>query len=243
MFFGDLTLRLRLRARLLSGPFGGHATLANNLISYWKLDETSGVRYDSVTTSANDLTDNNTVGSAAGMRNNAASFVAANSEYLSHATPSAIVGDGTVDWTFAAWINGGSDFNDEHIINCGSADEGPAVFLFQAGVGDHKLYVWGPSAPFVSVGDLRDIWVLVFGEFVAATATFRAQAVGTASNSGVWTTGVVVPTPNPAFFNLGRSPTYGRYFGGFMDEVAIWSRVLTAGERTALYNAGAGLFY
>jgi hypothetical protein len=30
---------------------------------------------------------------------------------------------------------------------------------------------------------------------------------------------------------------------GQIDEVAIWSRVLTSDERTELFNAGAGKFY
>src|SRR3990167_10705009 len=79
-----------IRAAGASGPFGGHATLTDGLVSYWTLDEASGVRYDSVVASANDLTDNNTVASATGKFNDAASFLAANSESLS--TPNTILG-------------------------------------------------------------------------------------------------------------------------------------------------------
>ena len=42
-----------IRAAGASGPFGGHATLTDGLVSYWTLDEASGVRYDSVVASAN----------------------------------------------------------------------------------------------------------------------------------------------------------------------------------------------
>ncbi len=52
-----------------------------NLVSWWKLDESSGNRSDSQ--SNNLLTDNNTVTSIAGKKNNAAHFTLANSEYLS----------------------------------------------------------------------------------------------------------------------------------------------------------------
>lgn len=34
-----------------------------------------------------------------------------------------------------------------------------------------------------------------------------------------------------------------QYFNGSIDEVGIWSRELTSGEVTSLYNAGAGLQY
>ena len=46
------------------------SSLTTNLISYWKLDETSGTRVDSV--GNNDLTDNNTVLYGAGKQGNGA---------------------------------------------------------------------------------------------------------------------------------------------------------------------------
>jgi hypothetical protein len=43
--------------------------------------------------------------------------------------------------------------------------------------------------------------------------------------------------------NLGRRQFTGAndYFGGRLDEVAKWDRVLTATELTTLYNSGAGI--
>ncbi len=43
-----------------------------NLISCWSMDETSGTRADTVTASANNLTDNNSTPSATGIIGNAA---------------------------------------------------------------------------------------------------------------------------------------------------------------------------
>ena len=34
-----------------------------------------------------------------------------------------------------------------------------------------------------------------------------------------------------------------RYWDGLIDEVGFWKRILTAQEKTNLYNAGAGLAY
>src|SRR3990167_1322919 len=84
-----------------AGPFGDHATLTDGLVSYWTLDEAGGVRYDSVVASANDLTDNNTVGSATGKNNLAANFVAANGESLSSTAGALALGD--TNWTVAGW--------------------------------------------------------------------------------------------------------------------------------------------
>lgn len=71
------------------------------LISYWKLDETSGNAVDAH--GSNTLTDENTVGSAVGKVLTGRSFVAANSERLS--IPSnATLQTGDVDFSISLWI-------------------------------------------------------------------------------------------------------------------------------------------
>ena len=39
------------------------------------------------------------------------------------------------------------------------------------------------------------------------------------------------------------SGSVGRYWDGLIDEVCVWSRVLTADERSFLYSAGSGVTY
>jgi hypothetical protein len=65
-------------------PLQSHSAVITDYspISHWSLDETSGVRYDSSTTS-NDLSDNNTVLYATGKLDNAGDFELSNSEWLS----------------------------------------------------------------------------------------------------------------------------------------------------------------
>ena len=78
------------------------SALANSLVAYWRMDEASGQRNDSI--GANHLTDNNTVGSTAGLVYPlAADFIAANNESLSIVDNAALsVGD--IDFWLAAWI-------------------------------------------------------------------------------------------------------------------------------------------
>ena len=85
------------------GPwYQNGSALANSLVAYWKLDEASGQRNDSA--GANHLTDNNTVGSAAGLVYPlAGDFVAANSESLSIADNAAL-STGNIDFWVAAWV-------------------------------------------------------------------------------------------------------------------------------------------
>ena len=44
-------------------------------------------------------------------------------------------------------------------------------------------------------------------------------------------------------FELGRRTGGASYLNGALDEMGIWKRVLTAAERTRLYNNGAGVTY
>lgn len=77
------------------------ALLADMLVSAWVLEEPSGVRRDSIGT--NHLSDHNTVGTRQGVTGLAASFIRANSEYLSVDDNSQL--DFSVNpFTICAWV-------------------------------------------------------------------------------------------------------------------------------------------
>src|SRR3990167_4764952 len=76
-------------------------SLLSGLVAFWSLNEASGVRYSH--NSLNDLSDNNTVTTNPGVVGMAAQFVAANSEYLSHAD-NADLSTGDIDFTLAGWV-------------------------------------------------------------------------------------------------------------------------------------------
>jgi len=72
-----------------------------DLVSFWKLDEASGTRYDAF--GSNDLTDNNTVAQGTGtVYANAADFEHSNNEYLSSAHNSSLSPTG--DMTVCCWV-------------------------------------------------------------------------------------------------------------------------------------------
>ena len=78
---------------------------AGTYVSWWDLVETSGIARDAL--GVNNLTDNNTVTSAAGLitytAEDASQFTAANSEYLTRAD-NASLSTGDVDFAIAGWI-------------------------------------------------------------------------------------------------------------------------------------------
>ncbi|MDA2917638.1 hypothetical protein MYX64_12505, partial [Nitrospinae bacterium AH_259_B05_G02_I21] len=96
-----LLIALSAGVIILSAAPPARAGLLTDLKAHWKLNEASGTRSDSH--GSNDLTDNNTVGQAAGKIGNAADFIRVNSEYLSIAD-NADVSAGDVDITWALWV-------------------------------------------------------------------------------------------------------------------------------------------
>jgi hypothetical protein len=220
--------------------------LTDNLVSYWKLDESSGVRADSH--GSNNLTDNNTVGVAAGKINNAAQFVAANSEYLSHSSNSDLT-TGDIDFTLQAWVyldtktvlrpfvakyEFGAE--KEFVLHYNVVDDyfsllvrdtlGNTGFVNATNLGSPSTGTWYCiHAWHDSVNDQLGIAVN------AGTANLNSHTDGVStSTTAEWQLGHIV----------GGDATY---MDGRIDEVGFWKRVLTSGERSQLYNSGNGLAY
>ncbi len=228
---------LTLGMRLLSTIYGGVAatpksTLVNGLVSYWSLDEASGTRVDSIAASGNDLTDNNTVGSAPGMHNAAASFVTGNNEWLSLGAPINL--EQYTSWTVSFWTNQPT-LPDNVEIGAWANDgwvfywtNGTTPTLYVYGNGANDTATWG--SPITATAwhhilggwDGTNIWISVDGGVPITTAHNKA--------------------PNDGAINFGI-PIGATWFNGNIDEFSIWSRDLLPDERTALYNLGVGKFY
>ncbi len=211
--------------------------LTTSLISYWKLDEASGDALDAHGT--NTLTDNNTVGSGVGKIGNARDFEFDNIEFFTLAdNPSLSVTIG-VDFSIACWfkiesfagqmaIVSKADFSisTEYIVYVGGANQ----VIFYAGVNN------ATTVESLSVG----VWYYV-------VAWYDSAAGGTSNvqlNNG---TPVSVANSGPLDgvfpFRIGACSDNTRGFDGLIDEVGFWKRVLTAQERTDLYNNGNGFAY
>src|SRR3989338_9836212 len=103
----------------LTGWTASPDSLGTSLNAFWKLDEASGTRSDSV--GSNNLTDNNTVTQGTGKVGNAAQFTAANSESLS-ITDNTALSTGDIDFTIAAWVYLDSVSSTRGIVDKRSAD-------------------------------------------------------------------------------------------------------------------------
>lgn len=228
-------------------------TLTGQLVSFWKLDEASGTRDDAHST--NNLTDNNTVTSAQGVRGDAAHFVIANSEFLSVADnatldfvsafslsvwikQTALVADQVIaaKWTYqtqGSWVLQADNANSDElqlIIATSLGDSGTTLARTSdanlvAGTWYHLVMIYDGS----QTGNANRLKFYVNN--VQKTLTFAGTIPASLQNS-------------TADFNLGKfGGSLTRYFGGDMDLAGLWSRALAETEVRALYNIGAGLNY
>lgn len=218
-------------------PFNGLVSTAN-LISYWKLNETSGQRNDSFGT--NHLTDNSSVGSAVGKLGNCGSFVASVPQFLSRVSNPSLQ-TGNIDFTIYAWFNR-TRLTDECLVSKDSnvgreynLDLRPT--LGRLSVGAVGSFAGTAGAPFTfSTG----VWYLIIGWLDTLNNTVNVQV-----NNGIVASTVLIfpPAASDVDFRIGSGsyPTFEFPFDGLIDEVGFFKRVLSSVERTALFNNGNGL--
>ena len=216
-------------------------SLLDGLISWWGLDELSGTRYDAFGT--NHLSDHNTVGSATGKVNKAADFEVSNSEYLYRAS-NASLQFGDEDFTIACWVKLES-FSDGYRFFVTKANNLTPEYSLDAVYPNFRFYVRNSSGtltPIAKSGATTGVWHYLVGwHSASANKVYLQLNNGTpvsASHSGGCNAG------SNAFL-IGSYVDNGGalYMDGLIDEVALWRRVLTTEERSALYNGGAGLSF
>lgn len=224
--------------------------LTDNLAAYWKFNESSGNAADSSGAGVT-LTNNNTVGYAAGKIANAGDYGSSNTnKYFSAANTLGING-GAISHNF--WVNistaptsGNAAGLVGHFNNSNKINE--RVFYKNDG-GTLNLYfnrlIAGISnnGPTVAQTLTTGTWYMI--TFTYDGTTVRGYVNGTeignagggsgsGSDSGYFN-GIIVGSMN------GGPPT--DVLKGLLDEYGVWSRALSPTEITTLYNGGAGLTY
>ena len=215
-------------------------TLLTGLISYWKLDETSGSATDSH--GGNTLTATGSPGTAAGKVGNARTFPSGAQLAATPTTSFNVLQTGNIDFTISCWAKTPASFISSPPVVFGKIWD-VNIQEFYLSVVSNK-FVWKVNNGLQEVADTADVVMDTWYHFVCWYDSVNNQ-LGLVINNGTpfitaQTTGVNAQMN--ATFRIGHSG-WSNAWGGLVDELGFWKRVLTPEERTAIYNGGAGLSY
>lgn len=221
--------------------------LKDNLLSHYELEEASGTRVDAHSTF--DLTDNNTVGQAIGKVRNCADFELTDSEHLSHADDSHFR-FGDVDFSIACWVNFETlSGTFQGVVSKWHSSGDRREYLISYDIGNSDRIDWS-----VSTNTINEITVNADQLGAPSTGTWYFvmawhdsvnDEIGIQVNNGTpdtlaHSTGLTAGDTED--FKIGLTGG-AAYIDGLVDEVSLWSRILAADEKTALYNGGNGLAF
>lgn len=212
--------------------------LLDSLVAYWAMEELSGARSDKVGTS--NLTPFGEPIQVEGRIGNAVQTSPTTSDYLATNSVPALRLGGT-DWTLQAWVF--LDSVSEQGI-AGKWQSGSKEYLLKCGASELAIVV---STNGLSTSTLLSsllvegaTWYHVLAWFDNTSKTLYISTNNEAPTS-LLISGTVFSANSD--FEVGREAVAETYFAGRVDELAIWKRLLTPGERASLYNSGLGLAY
>lgn len=206
--------------------------LTDNLLAYYKLDESSGNATDS-SGNGNTLTNNGTVTYGTGKINNGAINGGTNTKYLA-ASSSISYASGT-DRTWNFWYNA-TGFTNYLLDNLDSVDGGKRLIMY--GGGDSQIHMFANGNEVLSGVLSTSTWYMY--TVTKSGTTYELFVNGT--SKGTTVVGALSYTGD-FFILLNGGPTGGAGANGTIDETGVWSRVLTGTEITDLYAGGSGLAY
>jgi hypothetical protein len=238
---------LNQQSQPISIAGGSTSTLLNGLQVYYKLEDLTDSSGNSLT-----LTNHGTVTFTAGKVNNAANFVSASSQYLTHVDATQFK-MGTGDFSYAFWIKFSvSGTSQRSVLDYGITGSSPGFAMdtnnigggnmaFQVVVSDGR--VGGPTGFNTIHAWSNGVWHLLVvtcsrsGNMVAYVDNVIDGSVSTSTATGS------INSTNGFGFSLGANYAGGSLFDGSIDEFGLWNRVLTSTEIGHLWNGGAGTTY
>lgn len=204
------------------------SSLLNGLLGGWALEEASGDRADVL--GVYPLTPTNTPGNAAGKVGNAVALDG--TQYL--LTAGNFIGSRPANFTFACWAY--------------PTVSGAFLMMMSTGLGWFELrmdiagtaWQWVDGLDVVSLAGgtvALNTWQLLIGWWDGTTRRISKNDGTAAENAAALQVYVA------AKLGIGVRPPSTLPMTGRIDEAYVWDRVLTASERTSLYNGGAGRTY
>jgi len=230
--------------------------LLNNLIAYWPLNEAAGAN-NALDLHSNGLTltQTHSPGSAAGLVYAGARTLDGANDYFSRASE-ALLQTGDTDFTIAAWVYFSSLTASQWIVSKRSlgTTSGYQLFYSAADIGginrlrftvmNNDLFGGVYATTYGAVP--TSTWLLVCAWHNSVADTINIQINDGAIDSVATSIGTGSDTNS---FVLGAFGASYYFYGGRIGPVTMWKSaaggggVLSAAQRTALYNGSAGLAY
>lgn len=198
------------------------ADLNVGLISYYKLDETSGAVVDSVGTfnGVNYGATTNVAGIIATAYNFSSTNIVNVSNFVFGSSGSVF-----------GWLKMTSTENQEIILGTGANHVDCQIF-------SNSVYC-SMGGSFINSGALSaGTWYNIVFTWDGTTQRLYVNGLNVANLTEASTT-----TLTPATLNLGNTVDRNNAIRGVLDEVGVWSRALTPTEVVQLYNSGDGITY
>ncbi len=227
----------------IGSPSTGSGRLADGLIGYWKMDESSGNTSDS-SGNGTTLTNNNTTTYAAGKFGNGGSFAKASTQYFS-AADSSTLRVGTGNFTISSWVYLNSATIEMAIASkydTASKREWDLEYNF---VAQRFRFVMSPDGTAVTNVNADNLGVPVTGQWYFVVGWYDGVNINISVNNGTpnstaYTTGT---TGSTAPFEIGGLLVNGATtltWNGQIDDVRLYKRALSSADITALYNFAPG---
>lgn len=215
--------------------------LIDNLISYWKLDESSGDALDAE--SVNDGTVNGATQNVSGLINTAYSFDGTD-DYVDFGDTAALKPTGS--FSISMWVKGTS-FSAGRFVSADSGGASYNGYAIRGSTGSKPQFQLSTASGRVDattggIGNAISDNVWTHLVLVYDGDEMRGYQDGSLVTTETVVGGSVTYT-STTNVNLGSRQNGNNDYTGLIDEVGIWDKELTTTEITALYNSGAGLAY
>ncbi len=222
-------------------PNNNRMAFNDNLVGYWKEDETSsGATATDSSGNGTSLTDTATVTRAAGKYSYGSTFNGT-TQYQYAADNNTLSLTGSV--TVSAWINPST-------VAAGAYDiagkwDGNTSYLLQQNASDIRFYVGSASnyEATTSLSLTTSTWYHVLASYNATTGKVQIYVNGllkTSSTTGTIPTSIADGTDR---FQIGADSSSGtatNFYNGSLDEIRVYSKALSSAEALALANFAPG---
>jgi len=222
--------------------------LTDNLVAYWKFDESSGNASDA-TGNGRTLVNSTSVTYSSGKINNGVDFGATNTtKFLSVAN--SLIGTYNADsYTVSVWLNILTLPSGNNQTICGiGGDAGRAqTNLMYIDIAGTKYFYWsifnGSSGFSAQLAYTLTTGTWTHVVYKKSTTTVEVYVNGTSIGTASLSITDASPGRTAEFTLAQEAAGTANEYKGSMDEMGVWTRALSATEVSQLYNSGAGLPY